>query len=65
MPELLYEPTVRTNLRPVSEGGGIFDFGDTLRGVASGVEGFGRSVVGLADLVTGDAGWCDATGRNQ
>ena len=53
MPELLYEPTVRTNLRPVSEGGGIFGFGDTLRGVASGVEGFGRSVVGLADLATG------------
>lgn len=54
MPDLMYEPTRRTKLRPVSEGGEIFSVGDTLRGVASGVEGFGRSVVGLADWATGD-----------
>lgn len=57
MPDLMYSPTQydkRPNIQPVSEGGGIFSFGDTVRGIGAGAEGFGRSIIGLADWATGD-----------
>lgn len=55
MPDVIYEPLRRArNIKPLSsDGGEIFSFGDLGKGVVSGAEGFGRSIVGLADTVTG------------